>query len=439
MRRLMTAALAVFLVGMPAQAQDRLIQLGWLWDVGTDELTRLRPMPEFWSARRCCRRAIRGVPGSRRKWVGAPGVPRYRHRRSRLVPGVSLDWPDPSVSDAPALAADPRRSRVFIWHGRTIVEVSESSGVRVVVPDVEAPLRCFGCRGLSTRRLAYSAEADVVMFPQPGQSDPAIDDIVVARVVTGEIVRRFATVGTVSNLSADVSTARVKITSIWDPFGTPPRNSTLQVFDAPDGSVTQLPYAPPYDYGGPALDETNHRLLLSHAGGVVATDDAGAVLGELTTGTTRQVTYVTGVSAASGRTFVQSYFGGGTYITPGPCLSHVVERTGQALAPIDLSARVGRQDGRCGRGILLTPAGSPGVPVATINGRHVALSWTHPGNVEAFELEVRIGVAAIVWPVGADATTTFADVPPGTYGVRVRGRNAVGVGAWSALTAITVP
>ena len=439
MRRLMTAALAVFLVGMPAQAQDRLIQLGWLWDVGTDELTRLRPMPEFWSAA--------AVVGAR--FVVSPvhegnGSARLGYLDTvtgavGFVPGVSLDWPDPSVSDAPELAADPRRSRVFIWHGRTIVEVSESSGVRVVVPDVEAPLRCFGCRGLSTRRLAYSAEADVVMFPQPGQSDPAIDDIVVARVVTGEIVRRFATVGTVSNLSADVSTARVKITSIWDPFGTPPRNSTLQVFDAPDGSVTQLPYARPYDYGGPALDETNHRLLFSHAGGVVATDDAGAVLGELTTGTTRQVTYVTGVSAASGRTFVQSYFGGGTYITPGPCLSHVVERTGQALAPIDLSARVGRQDGRCDRGILLTPPGSPGVPVATINGRHVALSWTHPGNVEAFELEVRIGVAAIVWPVDADSTTTFADVPPGTYGVRVRGRNAVGVGAWSALTAITVP
>ena len=172
---------------------------------------------------------------------------------------------------------------------------------------------------------------------------------------------------------------------------------------------------------------------------MTATDDTGVVLGELTTGTGRQITSVTGVSAASGRTFVQSYFGGGTYITPGPCLLHVVERTGQALAPIDLSARVGRQDGRCDRGILLTPPGAPGAPGVTISGRHVALSWTHPGNVEAFELEVRIGVAAIVWPVGADATTTFADVPPGTYGVRVRGRNAVGVGSWSALTAITVP
>lgn len=435
MHRLASLIAIVAVSSAAVHAQDRLIQLGWLWELSGAELTRLRPMPivpDYPSAVVVSGSRYLLAPVPYGPGTAAIGYLDVVAGTVGLVPGISLEMPESGLSrSVPGVAADPRRPRVFIWHGSRISAFSASAGLQDIISGI--PERPY----FSKRHLAYSAGADVVTFVLSSETHADTDEIVVARATTGEEVRRVPLGGRVSQLAADPVSSRLVLTLQPRPGFL---DATVLVLDLPDGALTTLPYAPPSSLSGLTVDSTNHRLLFSGAGGVLATDDRGVVLGELHTGTGgRQITVVAGVSAATGRTFVHSSFGGGTYVPPGPCLLHVVERSGAHGPPVDLSARIGRHDGRCEFGTLLTPPGSPGTPAAVVTGRRVAVSWTHPGNVEAFELEVRIGAAVLVWPAGADAAITFENVPSGAYGVRVRGRNAVGVGAWSALTSVAVP
>ena len=45
MARSVAALVLTLLCAAPAAAQDRLIQIGWLWELSGTELTRIRPMP----------------------------------------------------------------------------------------------------------------------------------------------------------------------------------------------------------------------------------------------------------------------------------------------------------------------------------------------------------------------------------------------------------
>jgi hypothetical protein len=415
------------LCAAPATAQDRLIQLGWLWELSGTELTRLRPMPlipDYPGAVVVAGSGYVLAPLPSGPATAALGYLDVVAGTQGLVPGVSLESP------YPVLAKDPWRPRVFIWHGNRISEFSASAGLRDVITGL--PELPYG----SLRQMAYSAAADALAFVRH-QTPFEVDEIVVARGTTGEELRRIPLAGRVVQLAADPQSSRLIVT-LQPPA--PALNQTVHVLGLPDGALTTLPYTPPsWVYGGPVIDSTNHRLLFSWGGGVLATDDNLVVLGELNTGSpTRQITSVLGVSASTGRTFVQSFFGGGTYIPPGPCLLHEVERTGQALAPIDLSARLGRQEGRCDAGILLTVPGPAGTPAATVSGADVTLSWQHPGNVEHFELEAQAGGTVRLFELGIEPRFDASGVPAGTYLVRVRGRNAIGVGPWSGVAVVVV-
>jgi hypothetical protein len=87
----------------------------------------------------------------------------------------------------------------------------------------------------------------------------------------------------------------------------------------------------------------------------------------------------------------------------------------------------------------LTVPGPPGTLAASVSGADVTLSWEHPGNVERFELEAQAGGATHVFELGIEPNFAIDGVPAGTYRVRVRGRNAIGVGTWSGVAVVVVP
>lgn len=429
MRRFVFAVAFVVALGPAVHAQDRLIQLGWLWELSGADLTRLRPMPLM-----PVEPSAVVVAGSR--YVVAPvylgqgtaalGYLDVISGTQGLVPGVSLELADRS-SWPVFITNDPRRPRVFIWHGSRISEFSASTGLRDIITGLpELPY-------FSPRQLAYSAAADVLALALPGETLADASELIIARATTGEELRRHSIGGVVRHLAADPRSSRLIVT--WSH----PLELTAARLDLPHGALTTLPYAPPSFDSGPTIDATNHRLLFSRTDRLIATTDNGVVLGELTTGTGRQITSVLGVSAATGRTFAQSYFLGGSYLPSGPCLLHVVEPMGQALAPIDLSARAQRLPGiPCDTGVLLAAPGAPGAPAAAVAGANVALSWEHPGNVERFELEAQTAGTTRLFELGLEPSFAIDAVPAGTYRLRVRGRNAIGVGPWSAATDVVV-
>ena len=92
-------------------------------------------------------------------------------------------------------------------------------------------------------------------------------------------------------------------------------------------------------------------------------------------------------------------------------------------------------------GCQSAPATPTGVS-ATVNGPAVTLNWLAGGGgaPEHYILEVGLspGATDLVIPTGSAATSLSASAPPGTYYVRVRGRNTCGTSAPSSEVAVVV-
>ncbi len=91
---------------------------------------------------------------------------------------------------------------------------------------------------------------------------------------------------------------------------------------------------------------------------------------------------------------------------------------------------------------LLSPSGAPRHVRASVSGHDVTVDWTNVGAASEFVIDIGLsaGRTDLSVPVtGGDAHASFANVPPGTYYVRVRGRNIIGAGRTSQQIAVTVP
>ena len=79
-------------------------------------------------------------------------------------------------------------------------------------------------------------------------------------------------------------------------------------------------------------------------------------------------------------------------------------------------------------GVLVRSPFAPAALAGTASGSTVTLDWEDPGDTTAFEVEYGFapGQHVGVLRVGPTSQLAIPGVPPGTYYVRVRGRNEVG-------------
>ena len=90
---------------------------------------------------------------------------------------------------------------------------------------------------------------------------------------------------------------------------------------------------------------------------------------------------------------------------------------------------------------LLTAPGAPRRVAAIVTGRDVALSWQNVGGASGFVLDIGFSPGRTVAQVylGPQSYASFANVPAGTYYLRLRGGNEFGGGRPSQEIRVVVP
>jgi hypothetical protein len=263
---------------------------------------------------------------------------------------------------------------------------------------------------------------------------------------------------TPSNTGGEATTYRLEV-------GTTP-GGTLRAFETPDATpAIDLPFIPPGEYWarvrarnefglGPALDE--YRLLVTGSGfsapgaplNVVAVITSGVltVTWDADSGGTPATGYILEAGTAPGLSNVAAINLGNTRTftyTAGvpPGVYYLRVRAYNVAGPSDPS-----------RELVLNVGGlpaAPGVPIAltrTVSGSTVTLNWLPPadgGAPTSYVIEAGTGrglrnIAAFDTGSAVPMVTVNA-VPPGAYWVRVRARNAQGLGSATADIRLVVP
>ena len=176
-------------------------------------------------------------------------------------------------------------------------------------------------------------------------------------------------------------------------------------------------------------DELNEHLFASVGASLVVLTRDAAVLGSAAMGEC----YFTRVSPHTGRLYVGRH----------------VRGTADAFSDLRVfDARtfelLGRQmlpdSGDCS-GTVVTAPGPPRSFRSAVSGRDVMLTWTNVGAASHFVLDVGSapGRADLSLLLGPDSHVSFANVPPGTYYLRLRGGNEFGGGRASNEIQLVVP
>jgi hypothetical protein len=86
------------------------------------------------------------------------------------------------------------------------------------------------------------------------------------------------------------------------------------------------------------------------------------------------------------------------------------------------------------------PVGTPAMNPPTVAGSAVTLTWTPAANAAGYEVEATVQATGQVFalPVGNQTSLTVPGVPGGNFIVRVRARNAFGVGTFSNAVVVVV-
>lgn len=192
------------------------------------------------------------------------------------------------------------------------------------------------------------------------------------------------------------------------------------------------------------LDEVNERVLASSSGQITALTKDLVSLGSAAIG--RYCASVA-VSAHTGRLYLFERDSVGSPTAPigGEARLHVLEATAyQPLAAavrIDVTSIDRPPTFGCGELTLLSAPGAPRGMTAAVSGRDVTLQWVNVGAASGFVLDVGFGPGRTDFGVflGPDSHASFANVPPGTYYLRLRGGNEFGGGRPSQEIRVVVP
>jgi hypothetical protein len=171
---------------------------------------------------------------------------------------------------------------------------------------------------------------------------------------------------------------------------------TPQVIVNPDNSVTiSFVAASP-------LPTTGYGVAASFNGAPIFTTTAPYFIGNLTSFQSPPL--------GSGSYIIQIVAISGATTTAGPTATFVIGGGGPAALPFT--------------NVMNAPV---------INGSTVTLSWSAIVNAASYEVEAVVQATGqtFLLPVGNQTTLTVPNVPFGNYIVRVRGRNALGVGQFS--------
>lgn len=145
------------------------------------------------------------------------------------------------------------------------------------------------------------------------------------------------------------------------------------------------------------------------------------------------------VSPHSGRAYIGYSAGSFTYGVNSAVVFAVDLAASRFVGQADLGGTGGPE---CAWPLILWSAPAPPVGLtATVSGHDVTLSWIPADYAAGYVLDAGIGSGRtdLTVPVGATTQVSFANVPAGTYYLRVRGGNRMGGGRPSNEVRVVVP
>lgn len=436
MRTRLSATLTLLLVvaltgGVPLGAQDRL----FLYDREVSTLpgqlgTLVAAAPPFGD----------DVPlfGSRfvarLQWDPALGNDvRYLHvtdmRTGGELPLRSLTVP--TTLPMPVLVPDTSRLRVFVWYGQTVASVDASALVwRPITTATAAEVSAIQGRA---RAIAYASGIDALVLVRATASGGA--ELVWVRAADGALLQvvPLARAWKALAVAADGTRAFGLAEDPARPLG-----HVLHAVDRVSGQITSLTNAP-------ELDAVDTLTLDEVAGRLITRGTTPATLGTLFGFDLAPAhRWTLGVPGAAGLTFVTSRAGEGflvPYVAPQPLALHRVDvASGAFTDTADLGARAGLARGNYLLLMLSAPR-APSALTASVSGRDVTLAWPRAEDATSYVLDAWQGSPRVhVYSGRFDGGPVLAPgVPPGTYYVRVRALNDVGVSGYSPETMVVVP
>ena len=398
---LMAWLLAGVLAATPAAAQDRLFEgareLGAIGRFGQD----LGPAPN--------------VPLSQ-----LAGGGRFAIRDSEAID--LRTGAVQSLAPGFVLSLDGARPRVFMGRADAIWLVDLATGFSY--PFSPGPTADLSCQ--------HAASADVLLcvsFRAPEQHDLVRVDAAGRHVL---ITTRFVFGVSPMPWIVTPDASRVYFARCQRPLGGVFCTTDLAMFDVASGELTTIDPLEPFGFGGTMFwDDLNERLFMSVNHTVVVMNRDLELLGSaFVGGRCHQIA----ISPHTGRLYVNRmdyYYG--------PSWSTLSAFDAATYRPVE--AEVVRSAGEsCGPLLVLTAPGAPRHVRASLAGHDLTLTWRNVGDASSFILDIGLapGRTDLSVFLGPDAHASFANVPPGTYYLRLRGGNEFGGGRPSSEVRVEV-
>ncbi len=285
---------------------------------------------------------------------------------------------------------------------------------------------------LPTPLATYAVDADVLFVDRSAFAPPYPVGPLSIQAVNASTGVTVGPPLTVRRGAWDVLPDATRLFVASRPFASGPNG--IDAIDTATGQVVASEASFSYSVAWePALE-----VLLVKDGGLTAYDVDLRLVGSSSLG--GQCGVHVRVSAHTGRIYVLD--GGGDSTTgPTPHRFQVYSPASGQWLNVDIGRTAGLSPRTCTTLTLLTAPGPPRHVRATVSGRDVTLRWQNLGAASHFVLDVGFAPGRTDASVflGPDSHAAFANVPSGTYYLRLRGGSEFGGGRPSREIQVVVP